>query len=103
MSRRSVWILEGLVTAAVIAGIVCTANFRYARPLVDPAPPTPDYVLQPTLAYSGIAIVAIVAAILTILITRHPSPRRASAIWVAVAIVGTGLTAVIAAFVTAAQ
>lgn len=102
MSRRSVWLLEALVTAAVIAGVVYAANFRYARPLVDPAPPIPDYVVQSIIAYCGTAIVAIVAVGLTVLVVRRPSPRRAFAIWIAVAIVGTGVTVVTAAFVAAA-
>ena len=40
MSNRSVWVFESVVTALVVLGLIYVASFRYARPLVDPAPLT---------------------------------------------------------------
>jgi hypothetical protein len=102
MSRRSIWAIESVVTLLVALGLIYAANFRYARPLVDPAPPTPDYALQASIAYFGIAGVAIVAALLTAALARRPTPHPSSAAGVAATIVASGIVVIVIAFTVAA-
>lgn len=102
MSRRSVWIIESLVTALVAVGLVYAANFRYAQPLVLPAPPTPDYAIQASIAYGGIALVLLVGAVLTLSLSRRPTRSASSVAGVATAIVATGIIVTTVAFLAAA-
>ena len=102
MSNGSVWVFESVVTALVVLGLIYVASFRYARPLVDPAPPPPDYALQATIAYVGAGLVSILAVLLTLLLTRRPTPRFSSALGVAAIIVASGVGVVVVAFLVPA-
>ncbi|QTX05794.1 hypothetical protein [Agromyces archimandritae] len=99
MSKRAAWVFESAVTALVVLGLVYVANVRYARPLVDPAPPPPDYALQEVIAFIGAGIVSILAVLLTLLLTRRPRPRFSSVLGVAAIIAACGIGVAVVAFV----
>lgn len=102
MSARSVWVVELAVTALVISALIYVASFRYARPLVDPAPPPPDYALQAAIAFTGAGLVFVLAVLLTLSVTRRPALRFSSAFSVATIIVGSGLVVAVVALLASA-
>ncbi|UIN30886.1 hypothetical protein [Microbacterium binotii] len=102
-SRRwSVWVLELVATALVISGLIYVAGFRYARPLVDPAPLPPNYGMQAAIAYGGAGVVLILAVVLTLFITRRPQPRFSVAVGVAAIVAASGILVAVVAFLVSA-
>lgn len=91
--------LELLVLAAVVLGLVAVANYRVDVP---PVSPTPDYALQSAIAFGGIGIATVVAVAGTILIPRRAPVPTGRASGLAAVTLMTGGIAVLLAFVLSA-
>lgn len=99
MSRVKAWIAISAATVAAIVVLFLIAGLRYSLPLVDPAPPAPDYALQATIAYVGAGAVGATGIIAGLAVHRGIQRRARAALIGILCIVAVCIVAVIAALV----
>lgn len=97
LSKNAAWIAVIVCSAVVIAALVYVAAFRYALPLVYPAPPEPDYMLQAFIAWIGCAGVALVGGITGVAAHKQPTQRKRSVRNGCMVMMGIGILAAVAA------
>lgn len=98
MSTRSSWIVSTLVAIVTIAVLLWVATYRFASPLVAPAPPTPDYALQAAIAIAGAVLVALAYVVTGVTAARSSAHRRRAFIIGSLSMIGVTLLASILAF-----
>ncbi len=99
MSRVKAWIAISVATVAAIFVLFLVAGLRFSLPLVDPAPPAPDYALQAAIAYVGAGAVGVTGIIAGFAVHRGVQ-RRGRAVLIGIACVVTVcVAAVVAALV----
>lgn len=76
--KNAAWIAVIVCSAGVIAALVYVDAFRYALPLVYPAPPEPDYMPQALIAWIGCAGVAVAGGITGVAAHTPPTQRKRS-------------------------
>jgi uncharacterized membrane protein YfcA len=89
------------VVSLVVLSVVMT--YRFAAPLVDPAPPTPDYGVQAIV--TGVTIVAALAGGCgaAVYATKHAADRRRIVGWTAVAMIAGTVLGTVLAFTLSAR
>lgn len=97
MRTSTAWSLIAAMTALSLVALGVVMTYRFATPLVDPAPPTPDYGVQTLVA--GVTMAAAVAGGLGAgaYATKREAARGRIVGWTAAAMLtGTALGAVLA-------
>lgn len=83
------------VVALVILGFVAT--FRFAMPLVDPPPPTPDYTVQAVIAAVFMIAILVAAVCAGLYAARRESDRGRILAWTAILLMaGTVIGSILA-------
>lgn len=99
MSRVKACIAISVATVAAIVVLFLVAALRFSLPLVDPAPPAPDYTLQAVIAYVGAGVVG-ATGITAGLAVHRGVQRQGRAVLVSIlCVVAVCVAAVVAALV----
>lgn len=103
MRTSTAWLLIAAMTAVslLVLGVVMT--YRFAIPLVDPAPPTPDYGIQALVAGVSMLVALGGGVGAGVYASRHESIRGKVVGWVAVAMLTGTVLGMILAFVLSAR
>lgn len=97
MRSATAWLLIAAMTVVSLLFLALVATFRFAIPLIDPAPLPPDYGMQAAVAFvtMGAALVGGIGAGLHA--SRHAQERAVIVGWAGVALlIGTVLGTVLA-------
>lgn len=97
MRSATAWFLIAAMTVVSLLFLALVATFRFAIPLIDPAPPPPDYGVQAAVAFvsMGTALAGGIGA--GFHASRHPRERAVIVGWAGVALlIGTILGTVLA-------
>ncbi|MDQ1124501.1 hypothetical protein [Microbacterium trichothecenolyticum] len=102
MSNPKAWIAILIATLAAVIALVAVAAMRFPIPLVDPAPPTPDYGLQAAIAYTGCGAVVLTGLLAGTAASRDVRRRIRRVVIGIVCIVALCVTAALAALIVPA-
>lgn len=103
MRTSTVWFLITAMTVVSVAVLAFVMTYRFAIPLVDPAPPVPDYGLRALIA--GITMAAAVAGGIGagVYASTRERDRRRIVGWTAAALLLGTVLGTILAFVSSAR
>ena len=103
MRTSTAWGLIAATTAVSLVALGVVMTYRFATPLVDPAPPTPDYGVQVLVA--GVTMVAaVVGGVGSNLYATKREPARGRDVgWTAAAMLAGTVLGAVLAFVLSAR
>ncbi len=103
MRKSTAWWLIAAMTAVSLIALGLVMTYRFATPLVDPAPPTPDYGVQALVA--GVTMAATAAGGLGagVYATKREAARGRIVGWTAAAMLAGTVLGAVLAFVLSAR
>ncbi|WP_315638328.1 MULTISPECIES: hypothetical protein [Microbacterium] len=103
MRTSTAWGLIAAMTAVSLVALGVVMTYRFATPLVDPAPPTPDYRVQALVA--GVTMAAVVVGGLGagVYATKRQVARGRVVGWTAAAMLAGTVLGAVLAFVLSAR
>lgn len=102
MTKTASWIVSIVVAVITVGFLLWVASYRFAVPLVDPAPPPPDYPLQGAIAYAGCGVVLVTFILTRILASRSEHGRGGIVVIGSVSMLVFGGLSVLLAFLLSA-
>lgn len=103
MRSGTAWLLIAAMAVASLAILASVATFRFASPLVHPAPLPPDYGVQATVAVVTMGAVLVGGIGARVHASRHPRGRGTIVGWTGIALLVATVLGAVLAFVLGAR
>lgn len=98
MRIRTVWLILSAVVLLCVLALIYVGTFRFSSPLIDPAPPTPDYGVQAVVATISVVATLVAGLGAAIYASRRPQLRGRVVAWAITALLFGNILATILAF-----